>query len=182
MKKETEIELVNINNKHILQTFSNLIKRKPETIYTTYYFHMAASKKNVVLAYNYIDRLELFQYNESQQRVIPILIIGSNKDQSENKNFDDYISYYTDVDCDSQYIYALFQGKKKDQMTNSTIEVYTMEGKPVTKIILDRYIESFALDLHRNKIYGYNPYQSFDYVYIYQNNLNENSEKDLLSQ
>jgi hypothetical protein len=168
MREYTEIELVNINNNEILQTFRNLMKRKPQTIFTTYYFEMAANSNNLALAYHYIDCIELFRLNDSIQTMEPSLIIGSNKDQSDT-DFDSYVEYYTALHCDDKYIYALHQqGQNEVDEKNSIIEIYTLNGEAVKKIILDRYISTFVLDSRTNRIYGTSSRQDFDFVYYYK--------------
>ncbi|MDR1340143.1 MAG: TolB-like 6-bladed beta-propeller domain-containing protein [Prevotellaceae bacterium] len=165
MKEYTEIEVVDINSGTVLQTFRNLITREPNTIYTTYYFGMAASEKNLVLAYKYMNRLELFEYDTA---MTPRLIIGSDRDQHDRKQWEDYVTYYTQVLCDDKYIYGLYQGgRKENEIRNSYIEIYTFDGAPVLQIELDRYIYSIQPDRKRNCIYGYSPDNSFDFAYIY---------------
>jgi hypothetical protein len=171
MREFTEIEVVNIRTDSILQTFGNLIKRKPTEAQATYFFEMAANERNVILSYHCVDRLEFFHNNDGH--VSPYLIMGSNKDQSDNKNYDEYIYYYTRVLCDGNYVYGLYQGQKSQIAHHSYIEIYTWNGEPVMQIELDRYIHDIALDKKRNRIYGYSPDDSFDYVYIYPFNLSE---------
>jgi hypothetical protein len=170
MKEYTEIEVVDINSNTVLQTFRNLIIRKPKTIYTTYYFGMAANEKNLVLAYKYMNRLEVFEYDTIMK---PGLIIGSDRDQHELKRWEDYTTYYTQVLCDDNYIYGLYQGRKENEIMNSYIEIYKFDGTPVLQIELDRYIYSIQPDKKRNCIYGYSPNNSFDFAYIYPFNFFE---------
>jgi hypothetical protein len=164
MRDYTEIEMVNINSGNVLQTFRNLITRKPNTIFTTYYFHLAANEKNLVLAYKYIDRLEFFKYDTVMK---PDLIVGSDSDQSSRKQPEDYATYYTQVLCDDKYVYGLYQGQKENEIKNSYIEIYTFDGSPVLRVELDRYIQYILPDKRRNCIYGYSPNDSFDFAYIY---------------
>jgi hypothetical protein len=170
MKDVTEMETVNMYTDSVMQTFRNLLPRKPNTVYTAYYFEMTANEKNVILAYTYVNRLEFFRYDD---KVSPSLIIGTDKDQSDNKNIDDCVVYYTQVLCDDKYVYGLYQGQKNGEIRNSYIEIYTFDGEPVMQIKLDRYIHSIALDRKKNLIYGYSPDNSFDAVYIYPFNPDE---------
>jgi hypothetical protein len=167
LREKTEIEVANINTGEILYTFSNLLQRKPNTIYTPYYFGMAGNNRNFVLSYKYINRLELFKYKEADCTVEPVVTIGSNRDQSDNRDVSDYILHYTDVQCDEEYIYALYQGNKRDRIKNSIIEIYNWQGEPVKQIILDRFIELMTIDIAHGKIYGHDGNQDFDYIYIY---------------
>jgi hypothetical protein len=160
----TEIEVVDICSDTVLQTFRNQITREPETIYSAYYFEMAADEKHLVLAYNYINRLEVFEYDTVMK---PVLLIGSDRDRHDLKRWEDYVTYYTQVLCDDKYIYGLYQGRKEDEIENSYIEIYTLDGAPVLQIELDRYIRSIQPDKKRNCIYGYSPNDSFDFAYIY---------------
>jgi hypothetical protein len=170
MKEYTEIEVVDINSNIVLQTFRNQITRKPNTIYTTYYFGMTANEKNLVLAYKYMNRLEIFEYKTVME---PSLIIGSDRDQHDLKRLEDYVTYYTQVLCDDKYIYGLYQGRNENEIKNSYIEIYKFDGTPVLQIELDRYIYSIQLDKKRNCIYGYSPDNSFDFAYIYPFNFFE---------
>jgi hypothetical protein len=165
MKNETAIEVVNINSGAILQTFQNLIIRKPGITYSAYYFEMASNAKKLVLAYSRIDRLEIFQYDTKMN---PSLIIGSDEDQGDKEELNDYIRYYTRVLCDEKYIYCLYQGKVEKELKKSYIEIYTFDGSPVIQIELDRYIKSILLDKTKNCIYGYNPGDGFDHIFIYR--------------
>ncbi|MDR2057328.1 MAG: TolB-like 6-bladed beta-propeller domain-containing protein [Dysgonamonadaceae bacterium] len=166
MWENTEIEVANIHTGAILNTFGPLLQREPNTLYTPFYFGMAGNDQNLVLYYEYINRLELFEYNETAYTFNPIAAIGNDKDQSGIDVFD-YILHYSDAQCDKEYIYALYQGERRENIRNSTIEVYNWRGEPVKRIILDRFIEKMAIDVDHGKIYGCAGHQDFDYVYVY---------------
>jgi hypothetical protein len=129
---------------------------------------MAANPNYLVLAYNYIDRIELFRFNAPEQTVEPFLVIGSDRDQSD-RDGDSYVEYYTSLHCDDRHIYALHQqGQNPEDGKNSVMEIYTLTGEAVIKVILDRYIDTFALDSRTNCIYGTNHMRDFDFVYVYK--------------
>ena len=168
MREYTEIELVNIDTKELMQTFTPVLTRKPNTLYSSYYFYITALNNCIVFAYHYIDRIELFRYDD-KYHVEPFLMIGSDEDQTYKEQFDDYNEYYTDVHCNNKYIYALSQqGEKRDNVRNSIIEMYTINGEPVKKFILDKHIHKFSIDDQTGIVYGYDSYKDFDYVYTYK--------------
>ena len=167
-KYHTEIELVDINTGEILQTFKPILKRKTKkSLYAPYLLKVTANNDIIVLAYLFINRIELYRLNE-KNFVDPFLIIGTEKNQ-EGKEFEDFEIYYTDIQCDDKYIYALSQqGGKRETVKNSTIEVYTLNGEPIKKITLDRHIECITIDDKNGVIYGNDSYVDFDYVYVYK--------------
>ena len=168
MKEHTEVEMVNIETGEVLQVFRPLLKRnRKTTTFAPYLFNISASNDVIVFAYNFVNRLEL--YNIRDKKVTPFLIIGSNKDQADKK-IEDYVDYYTDVHCDNKYIYALSQcgfSSQNGNVKNSVIEIYTLDGVPFKEITIDRHIEFFTIDHKRNVIFGYDPNVDFDYVYVY---------------
>jgi hypothetical protein len=170
--KEVEIEMVNINTGQVLRVFSNLLEHQLTESTATYSFDMLTVGNWLILYYLCVDRLEFFSINNDE--ITPSLVVGSDEDQHNVTSIYDYAIYYTDVKCDDHYVYALYQeGEKLSNIRSSSIEIYQEDGSPVAKLVLDRYIISFALDTKRNFIYGYSPDNSFDYVYKYTFNFNE---------
>jgi hypothetical protein len=174
MGDKVEIETVNITPGQVLQVFSNLLEYQRTESTATNSFDMLAFGNQLVLYYLCVDRLEFFSINNDE--ITPSFVIGSDKIQDNVKDFNDYAIYYTDIKCDDHYIYVLYQeGEKLSNIRSSNIEIYQEDGSPVAKLVLDRYIISFALDTKRNFIYGYNPDNSFDYVYKYTFDFNKSS-------
>jgi hypothetical protein len=170
--EEVEIEMVNINTEQVLRVFSNLLKYQPTESTATYSFDMLTVGSWLILCYLCVDRLEFFSVNNDE--VTPSLVVGSDKDQHDVTDINDYAIYYTDVKCDDHFVYALYQeGKNLSNIRSSSVEIYKEDGSPVAKLVLDRYITSFTLDTKRNFIYGYGPENSFDYVYKYTFDFNE---------
>ena len=169
MKEFTELELVNINTGEILQIFRPMLERESKIRTSApYIFNVSANNNNIVLAYNFINRLELFKLDDGVSQIKPFLVIGSAKDQSDKK-IEDYVVYYTDVYCNNKYIYALSQqGGMRESIKNSIIEIYTLDGVPVKKITLDKHLHYFTIDYKRGVIYGYDSYVDFNYVYVYK--------------
>jgi hypothetical protein len=169
---KVEIEMVNINTGQVLRISSNLLEYQKTESTATYSFKILAFGNRLVLSYLCIDRLEFFSINNDE--ITPSFVIGSDKIQENVEDFDNYAIYYTDIKCDDNYIYVLYQeGEKLSNIRSSSIEIYQKDGSPVAKLVLDRYIISFALDTKRNFIYGYSPNNSFDYVYKYTFDFNE---------
>lgn len=168
-RNETILEVLNVNSMEVQQDFTNVFKRKPDVIYTKYFFDIAYNQRNrLVFAYQYIDRLEFFNI-DSKNTIKPELVIGSNEEQVKEKDIQKLVTYYTDIKCTDNYIFALYQGQVENPNIKSVIEVYKLDGTPVKRLVLDQFIRLFAIDPYRNCIYGYNPAKGFDYVFIFKN-------------
>lgn len=53
--------------------------------------------------------------------------------------------------------------------SSQKIEVFDWDGTPVKEYVLndDRFVQSFAMDLENNRIYGYCPYERDNNIIIY---------------
>lgn len=168
-RNETILEVLNVNTMEIIQNFTSVLKRNPDVIYTKYFFDIAYNRGNrIIFAYQYIDRLEFFSL-DSTNMIKPELVIGSDEEQIKEKDIQKLVTYYTDIKCTDNYIFALYQGSVEHSEIKSVIEIYKLDGTPVKRLILDQFIRLFAIDPYRNCIYGYNPAKGFDYVFIFKN-------------
>jgi hypothetical protein len=107
--------------------------------------------------------LEIYNFKDSTHSVI----VGPN-DEPEFQEMNGYaipsgIMGFSDIQITDKYIYTVFHGRKfKDMPVDPTkiidggqyIYVFDMEGKPVCKYTLDRYIYGLYVDEEAQVIYA----------------------------
>lgn len=89
--------------------------------------------------------------------------------------YSETMNYYKDVEVTEENIYALYQGEKQvtiygdapdvqgeprepdHDAINSEVHVYSWDGEPQERYILDRYIRKIAVNEHKNSLIGLDP-------------------------
>ena len=88
------------------------------------------------------------------ERLEPIFEVSSNG----HWGYTDESRYgYHDIACSDRYIYAQYGGKTHDgdiKYTSKYINVYTWDGEPVVRLVLDRYVLGICVDEERNTLYA----------------------------
>ena len=88
------------------------------------------------------------------ERLEPIFEVSSNG----HWGYTDESRYgYLDLACSDRYIYAQYGGKTHDgdiKYTSKYINVYTWDGEPVVRLVLDRYVLGICVDEERNSLYA----------------------------
>ena len=88
------------------------------------------------------------------ERLEPIFEVSSNG----HWGYTDESRYgYHDIACSDRYIYAQYGGKTHDgdiKYTSKYINVYTWDGEPVVRLVLDRYVLGICVDEERNSLYA----------------------------
>ena len=102
--------------------------------------------------YDYADRIEYYSIKDNHIR--PLFAMGSRKDQSELKDYDDLMAYYLSVVSQSGYFYCLKSTSGTER--GNLIEVYDSEGKAVACHMLDKEVSSVRFDSEGNLV-GYVP-------------------------
>lgn len=126
-----------------------------------YLFTAAYSHGKLVLAYQYIDRIEVYDVDRDGFRLDYAIGTGQPQEELSIRNEDDrMIRHYTAVQCDDQRIYALYQGYPDGAFGSddilSTLEIYRSEdGTGELRADLGRRIDDIALDTARHTLYGY---------------------------
>lgn len=88
------------------------------------------------------------------ERLEPIFEVGSNG----NWGYTDEAKYgYHDIACSNKYIYAQYGGKKHDgdiKYTSRYVNIYTWDGEPVVRLVLDRYVLGICVDEKNKTLYA----------------------------
>lgn len=88
------------------------------------------------------------------ERLEPIFEVSSNG----HWGYTDESRYgYHDIACSDRCIYAQYGGKTHDgdiKYTSKYINVYTWDGEPVVRLVLDRYVLGICVDEERNSLYA----------------------------
>ncbi len=160
---KSEWHYVNTKDNKILWRYPNP-NRKVEYSYTPYDFMQSISGKTLMVAYKYMDLIEI--YNITEEGLVPVRTVGNNQDQADISDYDDLEYRYLSVTSDGVNFYCL-RSNDGDE-TGNVIESYAVkDGNPVNKYVLDRDIESISFDKIKNRLIGYLPKQNSSVFYIW---------------
>lgn len=150
---ESKLELVDLNQKNILSQQENMLreKYKKRMSYTPFDFCFSVCGNQLLLAYYYADRMEL--YDITSNKITPKLIIGDNKDQSDLKDYNTLKCYNISLVSDGDYFYCLKSQDGSEERGN-VLEVFSEKIIPICRLNLDKSIQSIAVDTNGN-IWGY---------------------------
>lgn len=135
----------------------NLNSKEKSVPMVTFLYQKHPTKELYVSVYKYSDIIAIVDQNGKVNAISqgPDMI---NQDPNDLK--DNYKSSYTYVDCDEEYIYALYQGDYvvDDNMKPNyaqTIHIFNWEGQPLAKLKLDQPIATFSIQSKNKKIVGF---------------------------
>lgn len=147
-------------NGDFISTFGHLVTNQNNIKASTYQAYMPFLHGNndiLVAASQFGEILEIYKLNNKEQ----INLLGTKgypefQETNDNIAINKGIIGYEDIYVTNNYIYALFNGEsesEKDRQGGKYVYVYTHEGKPLIKLILDRYAIGFYIDENKKKIY-----------------------------
>ena len=126
-------------------------------------FVVTNNKRCLFVAYLHQKVVEFYQINE-ENKFHKKFVYSDEKDLDVNEY------HYTDICSSDHSIYALYQGMKKQEISQSasksTVEVFDKNGKIEMKFRLDRLIKRIMIDNNGRILYAISPYES-DYIYKY---------------
>ena len=144
-------ELADLEQGNVVDSYVNPI-RKADTSYTPFDFIQSVSDSIFLVAYKYIDRIEM--YSISANKIHPLLVYGSSQDLSDLEDYNDLSYYYISVLSHAGHFYCL---KSTDGTENGKIvEVYNLKGDCLAIYLLEREVASLAMDTERCLV-GYAP-------------------------
>ena len=164
--EKTTLEVMDLKKSNVLFTLPFAFENRAELGYSPFDFNISATKKQVILGYWNMNRIEFYSISEDYQ-LIPRAIIGNKEDQSgiPEENWKDY---YVSMDTDESYVYLLNNSAVNTPARKRTyVDIYTLKGVPVKRIILSEYITHIMLDPSRQKFYGYSQLETESVVYVY---------------
>ena len=169
MPREIVVELIDTNNECIRGVVDFPLKPSASSYSGPFECKISVSTSYMAIAYRYINRIEI--YHISAEGFSLEYVLGDDKLQEDlyNQDRDDeMILYYSDVYCNDDYIYALYQGISCKDLSSarSHVEIYSLkEGKNIDNLELDELITDFTVGPD-GMIYGYNPF-SEEYLFMF---------------
>ena len=164
--EKTTLEVMNLRKSNTLFTLPFSFENRDKLGYSPFDFNISATKKQVILGYWNMNRIEFYSISKDYQ-LIPRIIIGNKEDQAHipEENWKDY---YVSMDTDESYVYLLNNSTVNVPAGKGTyVDIYTLDGVPVKRIILNEYITHIILDTSKHKFYGYSQFETESVVYVY---------------
>ena len=167
--EKTTLEVMDLKKSNTLFTLPFEFENRAKLGYSPFDFNISATKKQVILGYWNMNRVEFYSISKDYQ-LIPRVIIGNKEDQSDILE-EDWKDYYVSMDTDESYVYLLNNSAVNAPAGKGTyVDIYTLEGVPVKRIILSEYITHIMLDASKHKFYGYSQFETESVVYVYDLN------------
>jgi hypothetical protein len=162
--EQITLETADLKNRKVLHTSpGSFAFTKSDVGY--YDFEVEYRDSIIVSAFHNIDRIEISKIDKDYNIIKKIITGDSYVDTGQD--IDDATIFYTDVKCEGNRIYALYQNENSN---NSTIEVYDLEGNAIHKWLLDNYVKIFFISPDSNYLYGYHQSMESDILLKYRIN------------
>ena len=164
--EKTTLEVMDLRKSNVLFTLPFEFENRDKLGYSPFDFNISATKKQVILGYWNMNRIEFYSISENYQ-LIPRVIIGNKEDQAhiQEENWKDY---YVSMDTDESYVYLLNNSAVNAHAGKGTyVDIYTLEGVPIKRIVLNEYITNIMLETSKHKFYGYSQFETESVVYVY---------------
>ena len=170
MAHEIGTDLINIASGHLAGELPIGIKMTDESkMSEPFTYSIAAGGNRIAIAYKYMNRLEVFEPDETGCPVFA-KYFGEPEDQSdlyEADRDDEMIRYYSDIALRGDRIYALFNGVAEGTLSESEtrLEIFnatTLEC--LANLNLKGYFDRVAAG-ERGEVYLYTPERE-DYVFV----------------
>ncbi|WP_298062194.1 BF3164 family lipoprotein [uncultured Rikenella sp.] len=156
-----EIDLIDMAVSEIRASLSFPLSGSERAGSYPYLFTAAYCQGKLVLAYQYIDRIEVYDVGRDGFQLDYVIGTGEPQEELSIRDEDDrMIRHYSAVQCDGERIYALYQGYPDGAFSGdgivSSLEIYRSEdGTGETRVDLGRRIDDVVLDSIRHTLYGY---------------------------
>lgn len=134
-------EIADLGKNEILDSYKNPI-RKAEASYTPFDFVQCIYDSTFIVAYKYMDRIEL--YSIVNDKIKPMVVLGSDKDQAELESYNDLLHYYVAVASYEGLFYCL--KSRNGENFGNIVEVYDCHGECRVKYTLGKIVDSINID------------------------------------
>lgn len=142
-KKGKVVDSLEITKADIINDLNSKAKRVPKV---TFLYKKHPQKDMYAIVYTYADKVAIIDKNSH------VVAISQGPDMIEQKigaNTSILMHTYADVQCDENYIYALYRGSKITGNDNrpvyaQKIHVFNWEGKPIARLNLDHPLATFG--------------------------------------
>lgn len=171
LPKQAGADIFNWHTGELIEALDLSLEQPKDHMSGPYEFKIASTSDKIVVAYRYIDRVEIFDLDENYHAELKG-VMGDNIDQNDLYEADrdpEMIKYYSDVQCDSDCIYLLYHGvAEKDLPASSTyLRVYDIGLTRNRKnAMFDRYLDKFLVAGSGDVLF-YSP-DNEDYLFIWK--------------
>ena len=147
--RDTKLHLANLRNQQDYDTYQCTLReqcalRKGESVsYTAFNYDFDVIGNHILLAYNYIDRLELLHLNEGN-KIVPQLILGSDEDQMDSPD-PDLKCYFLDIGSYDN-LFLCLKTKNGVEEEGNVLCIFDIDGNYKSQIILDQCVSSIDID------------------------------------
>lgn len=161
-------DIFNTATSEMIAELTPAIDQPEENMSGPYEFKVAVGGNKVVLAYRYIQRIEVYDLDDSFAPTLN-LTIGNTIDQYDLYDADrdqEMIKYFSDIQCDDARAYILYHGVAEERLGDSAAHllVYDLDsGSNIANINLGTYFNQLLIG-RDGTIYLYSP-QSEDYIF-----------------
>ena len=144
-------DVINIKSGELLSEITLGVEQSEERLSEPYQFKIASASNIIVVAYRYLNRIEVYRVNDGYETE-PFYAIGNSSDQSElyeADRDDEMVKYYSDVQCDDRYIYLLWHGAEERELDLSPTHLLVYDittGENIKNILLDRCFTKLLTD------------------------------------
>lgn len=125
-------------------------------------FAVSNYQGNIALVYERSDRIRILKMDSNDQIHD---VISEEKPSIPGDN----IWFYSDIFCDEDYLYALYQGVDPSKIGpefTSTVKVFDWSGKQIVQFELGRPIQKLLIDRDRKFLYALSPLFS-EFIFRY---------------
>ncbi len=142
-----------------------------------------SKQKKVFSAYRLLPRIEFFDFDGNYLKTTVYDNEKYNKEKFKElfalKDPDKVKGtriYLEATSYDNNYIYLLFNnvteeilfGDDPSLLPNSQILIFNWEGEPLQRLVLDKFVVTFAIDIMQNKIFTYCPLDDDYPIFVYK--------------
>ena len=144
------MELLDIQNEQIIDVVDFQLQPTEGGYSAPFECKAALGANRMVVAYRYINRIELYDLSPKGFRLTHVLGSGATQEElyAQERDNEMYF-YYSDVVCGQRCVYALWQ------------------GVPTCILSSDRYLTDIVVDEKNGVIYGHDPLNE-DCLYVYR--------------
>jgi hypothetical protein len=136
-----------------------------------------SSSDKIYVAHFYTDLIEAYDTEGKLQFKLhgpgnfrPVYQVGKQQQIPYFANTNETRVGYHDLDCDRNYLYALYSGKSsRDKDQKTIIYIFTKAGTPYKKIILDIDLYQIKVDQRNNRLYCFKTNAGADRKVIFFN-------------
>lgn len=171
LPRQIAVELLDIQNEQIIDVVDFQLQPTEGGYSAPFECKAALGADRMVVAYRYINRIELYDLSPEGFRLTHVLGSGATQEElyAQERDNEMYF-YYSDVVCGQRCVYALWQGVPTGDLGKkaSCIEIIDIENGE-TRCILssDRYLTDIVVDEKNGVIYGHDPLNE-DCLYVYR--------------